>query len=82
MWLRVLTSQKVVIYSDGDNSIIIHYCYWGFWFKLVLRWLRWYYVGITLVALVALVFRWLRWYFAGSIGISSVVILSLKVDGK
>ena len=23
MWLRVLTSRKVTIYSDGDNIIII-----------------------------------------------------------
>ena len=23
MWLRVLTSRKVAIYSDGDNIIII-----------------------------------------------------------
>ena len=24
MWLRVLTSQKIVIYSDGDNINIIN----------------------------------------------------------
>ena len=71
MWLRLLTSRKVAIYSDGDIIIII-----GF---LVLRWFCVGYVGITLVALVL---RWLRWYFAGSDGISLIVIPSLNVDGK
>ena len=47
MWLRVLTSRKVAIYSDGDNIIII-IGFLGFWFSVG-------YVGITLVALV---FRW------------------------
>ena len=46
MWLRVLTSRKTAIYSDGDNIIIIIII--GFLclrFKLVSRWLRWYFVG-------------------------------------
>ena len=30
----------------------------GFWFKLVLRWLCWYYIGCVSITLVALVFRW------------------------
>ena len=54
-------------YSDGDNIIIIIIMIIGvFRFKLVLRWLCWYYVGCVGISLVALVFRWLRWYFAGS----------------
>ena len=47
MWLRVLTSRKVAIYSDGDNIIII-IGFLGLRFKLVLLvllWLRWYFVG-------------------------------------
>ena len=54
MWLRVLTSRKVAIYSDGDNIIIIGFL--GFWFSVG-------YVGITLVALV---FHQQCWYFIGS----------------
>ena len=48
MWLRVLTSRKVAIYSDG---VIIFIIIWflGFWFSVG-------YVGITLVVLVL---RWL-----------------------
>ena len=47
MWLRVSTSWKVAIYSDGDNIIIIIIIIIGFFslrFKLVLLvllWLRW-----------------------------------------
>ena len=57
MWLLVLTSQKVAIYSDGDNIIIIIIIigFFGLRFKLILRWLCWYCVGISLVALVI---RW------------------------
>ena len=80
MWLRVLRSQKVAIYSDGNNIIII--IIRVFRFKLVLRWLCWYYVGCIGISLVALVFRWLHWYFVGCVGISLVVIHSLNVDGK
>ena len=61
MWLRVLRSRKVAIYSDGDNIIIIIIII-GFLvlrFKLVLRWLRWCFVGCIGISLVALVFRWL-----------------------
>ena len=53
MWLRVLTSRKVAIYSDGDNIIIIIIII-GF---LVLRWLHWYFVasvGISLVVIPSL----------------------------
>ena len=49
MWLRVLTSRKFAIFSDGGFIIIII----GF---LGLSWFCVGYVGITLVALV---FRWL-----------------------
>ena len=56
MWLRVLRSRKVAIYSDGDNIIIII----GF---LGLSWLCWYYVDCVGISLV---FRWLRWYFFGN----------------
>ena len=49
MWLRVLRSRKVTIYSDGDNIIIIIIIgFLGLKFKLVLLvllWLRWYFVG-------------------------------------
>ena len=50
MWLRVLISRKVVIYSDGDNIIIIIIIigFFGWRFKLVLLvllWLSWYFVG-------------------------------------
>ena len=76
MWLLVLTSRKVAIYSDGDNIIIIIIIIIGF---LGLSWFNVGYVGITLVALV---FRWLCWYFVGSVSISLVVIPSLNVDGK
>ena len=60
MWLRVLTSRKVAIYSDGDNIIIIIIIIiimFGLRFKLVLLvllWLRWYYVGCVGISLVAL----------------------------
>ena len=56
MWLRVLTSRKVAIYSDGDN-IIISIIIGIFRFKLVLLVLlrlRWYYVGISLVVIPSL----------------------------
>ena len=68
MWLRVLTSRKVAIYSDGDNIIII-IRFLGLRFKLRF-------------ALDMLILHWLRWYFVGSVGISLVVIPSLNVDGK
>ena len=50
VWLYVLISRKVVIYSDGDNiiMIIIIVGFLGLGFKLVLLvllWLRWYFVG-------------------------------------
>ena len=49
MWLCVLISWKVVIYSDGDNIIIIIIIgFLGLGFKLVLLvllWRRWYFVG-------------------------------------
>ena len=51
MWLRVLTSPKVAIYSDGDNIIII---------IIIIRFLG---LGFKLVFLVLL---WWRWYFVGS----------------
>ncbi len=69
MWLCVLRSRKVAIYSDRDNIIIIIIIIiiiGAFRFKLVLRWLCLYYVGCVGISLVALVFRWLRWYFVGS----------------
>ena len=59
MWLRILTSRKVTIYSDGDDIIIIIIGFLGLRFKLVLRSLRWYFVGCIGISLVALVFRWL-----------------------
>ena len=37
----------------------------GLWFKLVLRWSCWYYIGYVDITLVALVFLWLCWYFVG-----------------
>ena len=51
MWLRVLTSRKVAIYSDGDDIIII----------IIVRFLglSWFCVGYVGISLVALVFRWL-----------------------
>ena len=69
MWLRVLTSRKVAIYSDGDNIIIVIIIiiiiivvgFLGLRFKLVLSvllWLRWYYVGCVGISLAALVFPW------------------------
>ena len=58
MWLRVLRSRKVAIYSDGDNIIIIIIIIGVFRFMLVLRWLCWYYIGCVGISLVALVFRW------------------------
>ena len=50
MWLRVLISRKVAIYSDGDNIVIIIIIvgFFGLRFKLVLLvllWLSWYFVG-------------------------------------
>ena len=51
MWLRVLTSRKVAIYSDGDNIII---GFLGLRFNLVLRWLRWYFVGRISISLVVI----------------------------
>ena len=49
MWLHVLISRKVAIYSDGDNIVIIIIIiiigFLGLRFKLVFRWLRWYFVG-------------------------------------
>ena len=46
IWLSVLRNRKVAIYSDGDNIIIIIIIgFLGLRFKLVLRWLRWYFVG-------------------------------------
>ena len=55
MWLRVLTSQKTAIYSDGDDIIIIIIFVIGaFRFKLVLRWLCWYYVGCVGITLVVI----------------------------
>ena len=59
MWLRVLTSRKVTIYSDGDSIIIIIIIIIGvFRFMLVLCWLHWYFIGSIGILLVALVFRW------------------------
>ena len=51
MWLRVLTSRKVAIYSDGDNIIII---IGVFRFKFVLSWLCWNYVGYVGISLVVI----------------------------
>ena len=48
MWLPVLINNKVAIYSDGDNIIIIIIGFFGLRFKLVLLvllWLSWYFVG-------------------------------------
>ena len=61
MWLRILRSRKVAIYSDGDNIIIIIIIVIGF---LVsgLSWFCWYYFGCVGITLVALVFRQ---YFVG-----------------
>ena len=57
MLLCVLRSRKVSIYSDGDNIIIIIIIgFLGLRFELVLRWLRWYFVGCIGILLVALVF--------------------------
>ena len=53
-------AQYLYTYSDGDNIIIIIIIgFLGLRFKLVLRWLRWYFVGCIGISLVALVFRWL-----------------------
>ena len=52
MWLRVLTSRKAAIYSDGDNIIIIISGFLG------LSWFCWYYFDSVGISLVALVFRW------------------------
>ena len=49
MWLRVLTSRKTAIYSDGDNIIIIIIGFLG---------LSWFFVGYVGITLVALVFHW------------------------
>ena len=53
MWLRILRSWKVTLYSDRDNIIIIIIIvgFLGLRFKLVL-----------------LVLLWLHWYFVGCIG--------------
>ena len=56
MWLRVLTSRKVAIYSDQDNIIIIIIII-GFLVE-GLSWVCWYFVGSVGISLVALVFRW------------------------
>ena len=40
-------------YSDGDNIIII-IGFLGLRFKLVLRWLRWYFVGSVGISLVVI----------------------------
>ena len=49
-------------YCNRDNIIIIIIIivvgFLGLRFKLVLRWLCWYYVGCVGISLVALVFRW------------------------
>ena len=48
IWLRVLISRKVAIYSDGDNITIIIIGFFGLRLKLVLLvllWLSWYFVG-------------------------------------
>ena len=50
MWLRVLTSRKAAIYSNGDNIIIIIIII-GF---LGLSWLCWYYVGCVGISLVVI----------------------------
>ena len=42
MWLRVLTSRKVAIYSDGDDDDDDDIIIFIIMFKLVLRW---YFVG-------------------------------------
>ena len=54
------------IYSDGDLSLLLSLLLLlllllllGFWFKLVLRLLCWYYVGCVGISLVALVLHWL-----------------------
>ena len=57
MWLRVLTSRKVTIYSDGDNIIIIIIIVVGF-LVYGLSWFCWYYVGSVGNSLVVLVNRW------------------------
>ena len=49
MWLHVLTSRKVAIYSDGNNIIII----------IIIIIVGFLGFGLALVMLVALVFRWL-----------------------
>ncbi len=55
MWLRVPTSRKTAIYSDGDNIIIIIIIgFLGLRFKLVLRWLCWYFVGCIGISLVVI----------------------------
>ena len=54
MWLRVLTSRKIAIYSNGDNIIIIIIGFLGLRFKLVFRWLHWYFVGSAGILLVAI----------------------------
>ena len=55
MWLRVLRSRKVAIYSNGDNIIIIIIIgFLGLRFKLVFRWLHWYFVGSVGISLVVI----------------------------
>ena len=48
MWLRVLRSRKVTIYSDGDNIIIIILGFLG------LGWFCVGYIGCVGISLVAL----------------------------
>ena len=72
MWLRVLISRKVAIYSDRDNIIIIIIII-GF---LGLRFKLRFCVGITLVVPILC---WLHWHF---VGILLVVIPLLNVAGK
>ena len=48
MWLRVLISRKVAIYSDGGITLLLLLGFLGLRFKLVLLvllWLSWYCVG-------------------------------------
>ena len=61
--MRKSFALRIVNYGNGDiiiiNVIIIGFL--GLRFKLlllVLRWLRWYYVGSVGILLVALVIRW------------------------
>ena len=53
MGLRVLTSRKVAIYSDGDNIVIIIII-----IIIGFLGLSWFCVGYVGISLVALVFCW------------------------